>query len=433
MACSPRTVETDAARSYVTFTLDPAARFSDGKPVTADDVMFSWQLLRDHGRPNHRTYYSKVTKAEVVGERTRALRPRRQRRPRAAADPRADAGAAEARGRSRHVRGNLDGAADRQRTLCGRQGRSGQERDARRAIPTIGGATSPVNRGFWNFDEIRFDYYRDANSYHEAFKKGLFDVRNEDDPARWQTGYDFPALRDGRVVKETFTSGLPKPSFNFVFNTRRAIFADIRVREAIALLFDFEWVNHIDLLRPLPPQRELSSKAPSFPRAAAPADARERALLAPFPDAVRADVLDGTWAPPVTDGSGPRPRASCAARSTLLAAAGYELRGTELVERAQRQAVRLRDHGRTNRDEERLALLYAAQLKRAGIKAQVRLVDAVQYRSAAHRLRFRHDPEPLGPVAVARQRAGLLLELGRRRRQRQPQLHGRQKPGGRRA
>ena len=83
-----RTVETDAARTYVTFTLDPAARFSDGKPVTAEDVVFSWQLLRDKGRPNHRIYYSKVVKAEVLGERTRALRPRRRRRPRAAADPR---------------------------------------------------------------------------------------------------------------------------------------------------------------------------------------------------------------------------------------------------------------------------------------------------------------------------------------------------------
>ena len=106
--------------------------------------------------------------------------------------------------------------------------------------PDYWGRDLAVNRGFWNFEDIRFDYYRDANSYQEAFKKGLFDLRKEDDPGRWQTGYDFPALRDGRVVKESFTSGLPKPTFAFVFNTRRAIFSDIRVREAIALLFDFQ-------------------------------------------------------------------------------------------------------------------------------------------------------------------------------------------------
>ena len=96
-----RAVETDAARSYVTFHLDPAARFSDGKPVTAEDVMFSWQLLRDKGRPNHRTYYAKVAKAEAIGEQRGALRSLRQRRPRAAADPRTDAGVGEARGQSR--------------------------------------------------------------------------------------------------------------------------------------------------------------------------------------------------------------------------------------------------------------------------------------------------------------------------------------------
>ena len=155
----------------------------------------------------------------------------------------ADAGAGKARGQSRDIRGDLDDAA---RSAAGPtwSARSIRARASRsRAIRTIGAAILPVNRGFWNFDEIRFDYYRDANSFHEAFKKGLFDVRKEDDPGRWQTGYDFPALRDSRVVKETFTSGLPKPSFNFVFNTRRAIFADIRVREALALLFDFEWVN----------------------------------------------------------------------------------------------------------------------------------------------------------------------------------------------
>ena len=101
-----------------------------------------------------------------------------------------------------------------------------------------------VNRGLWNFDEIRFDYYRDANSYHEAFKRGLFDMRPESDPGRWQTAYDFPALRDGRVVKETFPYGLPKGMEGLCFNTRRPMFADIRVREALLHLFDFEWINH---------------------------------------------------------------------------------------------------------------------------------------------------------------------------------------------
>jgi peptide/nickel transport system substrate-binding protein len=379
-----QSVETDAARTYVTFTLNPAARFSDGKPVMAEDVVFSWALLRDHGRPNHRIYYSKVVKAEVLSERSVRFDLAGDDRelplilglmpvlPKHAINPETfeDTSLTPPVGSGPYTVSNVD--AGKSITLT---------RD-----PNYWGSDLGVNRGFWNFDDVRFDYYRDANSFHEAFKKGLFDVRKEDDPGRWQTGYDFPALRDKRVVKETFTSGLPKPSFNFVFNTRRAIFADIRVREAIALLFDFEWINHsifFDLYRrggSYFEGSELSARG-------RPADARERALLAPFPDAVRPDVLAGTWAPPVSDGSG-RDRALLRRALALLNAAGYELRGTELVERRSGKAVTFEILA-ANRDEERLALLFASQLKRAGITVQVRLVDAVQYE--ARRIGFEFD------------------------------------------
>src|SRR5207244_7558150 len=134
------------------------------------------------------------------------------------------------------------------------------------------------------------------------FKRGLYDMRSEDDPTRWQTAYDFPAVREGRVIKEVLPTGLPKASMFFVFNTRRAVFSDIRVREAISLLFDFEWVNHNYFF-------DLYKRTASYFDGTAlsshgrPADQHERALLAAFPDAVRADVLDGSWSPPVSDGS----------------------------------------------------------------------------------------------------------------------------------
>jgi peptide/nickel transport system substrate-binding protein len=183
-------------------------------------------------------------------------------------------------------------------------------------------------------------------------------------------------VRDGRVIKEALPSGMPKTSTFFVFNTRRAIFSDIRVREAISLLFDFEWVNHsyfFDLYRRTAGYfdgSELSSHG-------RPADERERALLAPFADAVRADVLDGTWSPPASDGSG-RDRRTLKRALDLFASAGYELRGTELVNRATGRPFTF-EIMVTARDEERLALLFAQSLKRAGITARVRVVDAVQY------------------------------------------------------
>jgi peptide/nickel transport system substrate-binding protein len=370
-----RKVETDPERSFVTFHLDPAAKFSDGKPVTAEDVLFSWQLLRDKGRPNHRIYYAKVAKAEAIGNRA--------------------------------VRFDLAGSDDRELPLIlglmpvlarhavnpatfeetsfqvplGSGPYVVSQVDPGKSVtlkrdPNYWGRDLPINRGLWNFDEIRFDYYREANSYLEAFKRGLYDIRNEQDPGRWQVAYDFPAARDGRVIKEALPTGMPKTSTFFVFNTRRAIFSDIRVREAISLLFDFEWINHsyfFDLYRRTAGYfdgSELSSRG-------RPADERERALLAPFADAVRADVLDGTWSPPTSDGSG-RDRRTLKRALDLFASAGYVLRGTELVERANGRAFTF-EIMVTARDEERLALLFSQSLKRAGITARVRVVDAVQY------------------------------------------------------
>ena len=370
-----RTIETDDARSYVTFALDPAARFSDGAPVTAADVVFSWQLLRDHGRPNYRAYYAKVARAEALDERT----------------VRFDLGNAGDRelplilGLMPVLAKHAIDAAKFEDTSLAKPIGSGPytvaEIDAGKSVtlkrdPNYWGRDLPINRGLWNFNELRFDYYRDANAYFEGFKTGLYDVRTEHDPTRWRTGYDIPAVRDGRIVKEAFTNGLPKPASNFVFNTRRAIFADLRVRQAIAMLFDAAWVNHnffFDLYR-----RSASyfddSELSAYHR---PADEHERALLAPFPNAVRPDVLDGTWSPPASDGSG-RDRKNLREALSLLDAAGYELKGTTLRARSGGRSFRF-EIMVTSRDDERLALAFASNLARAGIEVQVRLVDAVQY------------------------------------------------------
>ena len=212
--------------------------------------------------------------------------------------------------------------------------------------PDYWGRELAVNRGFWNFDEMRFDYYRDANSYHEAFKKGLFDIRTEDDPGRWQTGYDFPALREGRVVKETFTSGLPKPISDFVFNTRRrGLRGHPRARGArAAVRLRVGQPQH--LLRPLPPRRRATSRAPSCPRAAAPADdARARAAGALSRRGARRrarrhlGAAGERWLGTRPHAAAPRARI---ARGRRLRAARH---GADRAD--ERQAVRLRDPRRS--------------------------------------------------------------------------------------
>lgn len=370
-----RSVETDAKRSFVTFHLDERATFSDGTPVTPADVIFSWQLLRDKGRPNYRTYYAKVTKAEAVGERgVRFDLSQADDRelplilglmpvlPRHAVDPDTfeETSLKPLIGSGPYVVANVD--IGRSVTLV--------------RNPRYWGRDLPVNRGFWNFDTVRFDYYRDANAHFEAFRKGLFDLHLETEPGRWETAYDFPAARDGRVIKEEFPTGQPQGMLAFVFNTRRPVFADIRVREAIAQLLDFEWMNR-NLFFGRYQRTGSYFEGSELSARGRPADARERALLAPFPEAVRPDILEGTWAPPSTDGSG-RDRKRLKAALALLAEAGYELDGTVLKQRSSGRPLTF-EIMVTTKDQERVALAFVRSLRRAGIEPSIRVVDAVQY------------------------------------------------------
>lgn len=370
-----QSVETDDARSYVTFHLDPRARFSDGKPVLARDVLFSWKLLRDHGRPNHRLYYAKVTKAEAVNERT----------------VRFDFGGISDRELplilglmpiiAEHA---IDPATFEDTSMTAPLG-SGPYRvtavKAGRSVtltrnPDYWGRDLPVNRGLWNFDEVRLDFYREANGAFEAFKRGLYDFRVETEPLRWHEGYEFPAAQRGDVIRDTITTGLPQPSEFLVFNTRRPVFADIHVRQALTLLFDFEWINRnyfFGLYR-----RSASFFAGSELSAyGRPADARERALLLPFSKSIPDDILDGSYRLPVTNGSG-RDRRTLRAALTLFAQAGYKLDHGVLRHRSS-QAPLTFEILTTTRDQERIALAYARDLKRAGITVSVRVVDAVQF------------------------------------------------------
>ncbi|BAT60637.1 oligopeptide-binding protein AppA precursor [Variibacter gotjawalensis] len=367
-------IETDAARTYATFTIHPNAHFSDGKPVTPDDVIFSWRVLQEKGRPNFRTYYSKVAKTDVQGRSVRF-----------------DFGGAPDRELPlilglmpilpRHA---FDEARFDETTLAPIIGsgpyRVGEVRPGERVTltrnPDYWGRDLAINRGFWNFDEIRIDFYRDANTHMEAFARGLYDVRPENDPARWEQAYDFASARDGQVIKDILPNGQPKGMAGLVFNTRRPLFADIRVREALTILFDFEWINrnfYFDLYRRTGSYFSGSDLS-AFGR---PADARERALLGAFPKAVRKDILDGTWKPPQTDGSG-RDRAHLALALKKLKEAGWVL--TNGVLRNQKtQAAFTFEILVATKEQERLALTYARDLARAGIKTEVRIADPVQF------------------------------------------------------
>ena len=376
-------VTIDAERTYVEFHLNPKARFADGRPVTPDDVLFSWRLLRDKGRPNHRTYYAKVTQATKTGER----------------GVRFEFGD----GHDRELplilglmpvlpRHAIDESKFDETTLEPILG-SGPYRVAEvrpgdsvllKRDPDYWGRDLPINVGHYNFDELRFDFYRDANTWFEAFKRGLYDVRFETDPGRWTTQYNFPAARERGLVREGIESGQPQPLQALVFNTRRALFADRRVREALIELFDFEWANSSLYYGAYRRTASYFEGSELSARGRAASDA-ERRLLAPFPDAVSRNVMDGTYQPPVSDGSG-RDRARLKRALELFAAAGYEPRTGTLYD-GNKVPFSFEIMVAT-KDDERLALAYAGMLRRAGITAKIRFVDAAQYEQRRQNYEF---------------------------------------------
>ena len=367
-------VETPADRSWVEFVLHPDARFSDGVPVTVDDVVFSLEILRDKGRPNYRSSYGKVERIERIGERgvrfhientddrelplILGLMPIL---PKHAIDP------------ATFDRSTL-------KTPIGSGPYVVTEINAPnftvfKRNPDYWAKDLPIKRGLDNFDEIRFEYYRDTNTMFEAFKKGLYFVNPDGDPSRWDTAYDFPAVRDGRVVKETFTTGTPKGMSGFVFNTRRPLFSDKRVRRALAKLIDFDWINKnlyfgaFERADGYFNDSELSSIG-------RPANDREIALLAPYPDLVPDDVMQGSYRPVSMAERGER----AVLREVLseLQEAGYELRGNALVNSESGEPFAFEILVATSEDE-RLALAYQRVLDRIGIAASVRNVESSQY------------------------------------------------------
>lgn len=370
-----RSVEMPEDRSFITFHLDPRARFSDGHPLTAEDVRFTFEMLKKHGKPFHRSSFGQVKAVEIL-------------------DP-------------HRIRFDLSGSNDRElplligmmsvfpahatnpdsfdkTTLAAPIG-SGpyaltEVHPGERVVLTrrkdYWGEDLAITRGLYNFDEIRYDFYRDANSLFEAFKAGLYDFRIEGDPGQWALGYDIPAVRDGRVIRETMATRLPKGMNGFVFNTRKPLFADVRVREALSYLFDFDWVNRNLFFGQLTRSDSYFSGS-DLASTGRPADERERALLASVRGTVREGILEGRWEPPAADGSG-RDRDMARRALALLSEAGWIL---------ENDVLRKKDSGEpfafemlvNSRHQERLALNFSQSLSRIGIRARVRLVDDVQY------------------------------------------------------
>ncbi|MGB5091727.1 MAG: extracellular solute-binding protein [Parvibaculum sp.] len=368
-------VETPPDRAWVSFHINPGARFSDGVPVTVDDVIFSLETLRDQGRPLYKTYYAKVVRIErpAPGTVKFIFSPDHDREiplilglmpilPKHIYSKRSfgQSNLQMAIGSGPYVIEKIDPGS----------------RITYRRNPDYWGADLPVNRGQNNPDRLIYDYYRDANSSFEAFKAGLYDARPEDDPGRWTTGYNIPAVRGGKLRQMTFASGMPSGMHALVFNTRQAPLSDQALRKALILLFDFEWVNKT-LYHGVYVRTQSyfdNSELASHGRAA---DAQERHLLAPFPGAVSPEIMAAGYTAPRGDASGQN-RANRLRAVQLLKQAGYVWKEGVMLARHNDHPLTLEILVAT-RDDERLALVYASMVRRVGIELKVRNVDPSQY------------------------------------------------------
>lgn len=370
-------VEVPKDRSWVAFTLNPTARFSDGSPVLAEDVVFTFEMLRDKGVPQYRYYYGNVDKATATDDR-RVLFTFKQ-----GSNKELPLILGQMPVLSKKDWQNKDFEATTLQMPLGSGPYRLKSFEVNRFIiyernPEYWGADLPVNKGQYNFDEIRYDIYRDTAVAVEAFKAGAYDVRVENEAKKWATAYDVPAVREGRLIRRSFTHGLPSGMQGFVMNTRRAIFADPKVREAMQYVLDFDWLN--DRLFYGSYHRTTSYFDNSELAAKGLPDKAQMALLKPFEDKLDKRVFSNPVFVPKLDSLNPRPQLLKALE--LLSMAGWHVK----------QGVLQNDKGQLFEFEilldssgaaawERIALPFVRNLKKIGINARIRVMDALQYKN----------------------------------------------------
>lgn len=366
-------IDMDPARRSIAFTLHPEARFADGEPITAEVLLWSWQTLRDKGRPNHRLYYRQVARTAVDG-RTVTFHlgsgENRELPLLMAFMPILPKHWFEANGFERTTLDVIPGSGP-YRVAELEQGRTITY--ARR--DDYWGRDLAVNRGDNNFERITYEFFRDQTARFEALKGGLYDVRFELDPSLWAEGYDFPAVRNGELKKLELPLERPVGMRGLVFNSRRALFADIRVRQALGLAFDFDWINR-NLFHGSYARNTSYFQNSDLAAEGAPSEA-ELALLKPYSGQVPEAVFGPAVTPPEAEGRNGL-RRNLRQAQKLLADAGWTV-GTDQVLRNPGGAAFAFEILLHDPTDEKVALNFARGLKRLGIEATARTVDPSQY------------------------------------------------------
>ncbi|MDD9900881.1 MAG: extracellular solute-binding protein [Alphaproteobacteria bacterium] len=358
-------------RSWVEFHLNPAARFHDGTPITAEDVKFSFDMFREHGHPVRRRVYGLVDKVDIQNPHT--------------------------------IRFEFGEGYDRESVMIvmlmqvlPQKYWTAEGRDITKTTvtPPMGSGPYkieklepgreivysrvqdywakdlPVNRGHYNFDTVSYTYFRDDGVALEAFGAGEYDIRHEYNIGKWRTAYNEDAVKAGKTIKENIVHGRPEWLRALIFNTRRSMFHDIRVRRALGMVFNYAWLNktiYYGAYKPLD-----SSFSNSYLKPEGTPSSEELALLKPFADTLPPEVFGPAWAPPGDDA-----RENRRAAVVLLKDAGWQYKDGQLVDA--KGAPMTIEILLDSPNDEKIVLEYVRTLKKMGIAARVRTVDSAQF------------------------------------------------------
>ena len=362
-------------RSSITFRMRPEARFSDGSPVTSADVVFSFDILKQKGHPAYRLAVLKdVTKAEAIDAHTVRI--------------------------TFAVTTNRDlPLAVAQLPILSKAYYATREFDQTTLEPPLGsgaykigdfkagryvsyrrrddywGKDLPVNRGRFNFDEVRYDYFRDRTAALLALKAGEIDLREENTARDWMTQYDVPAVKEGRLLKIEVPDHTPSGAQGFFLNTRRSKFSDARVRKAFDYAFDFQFTNN-NLFSGLYTRTE-SFFENSTMKAEGKPSAAELALLEPFREQLPPEVFDEPYRPPHSDGSG-KDRKLLQAADKLLKDAGWPIKDGKRTN-AKGEVLDVEFLIDIDPSSERILTGYVESLRRLGVSVSIRRVEAAEY------------------------------------------------------
>lgn len=377
-----QSVEYSEDRSWVVFNLRPEARFHDGAPVTAYDVAFSYRTLLKDGHPLYRTALQEVLRVDILNkQRIRFVFKR-------SGNPLLILRLGELPVLPQHYWKDRDFKATTFEPPLG----SGPYRITSvtpgrqlifERVKDYWGKDLPVNRGKYNFDRMDVEFYRDSDVAFEAFKAGEFDIYIEHQAKNWVNGYNFPAVRRGEVIKVQIPHQIPTQTQGLFMNSRRATFADVRTREALGLMFDFEWTNRALFSDAY---KRTGSYYPNseFSASGLPVG-HEWLMLKPYKEQLPARLFTEPFTLPKTDGRG-IPRETMRKALALLAEAGWNLHGQRLQDK-DGQPLRF-ELLLVNPSLERLYQPYIENLNSIGIDARLRTVDRAQYKQRLDQFDF---------------------------------------------